>query len=247
MSPTRKSSQFKAADIRALAAQYKLKVKTKRSSLTERLRSSAEVYFANKEEIDSIEPNQDVREQLKALSKAIQKLQTHRKGLSLAATSALRKAEKIYERDATYISIGMDKISIPQIQTVSFDDNLKFIRVTMSADEWSDITFNQKMISDALTHLEAFSKAAQKNLMTRTKGRRNSMSLRLWVRNIAGIWRDHRGEPFHVTYLAGNPKSEAACFCADTLKIIDPGIPKSKVITEMRKFVTEEKTKNLKK
>tara|TARA_R110002074_G_scaffold381605_2_gene560725 strand:- start:385 stop:1128 length:744 start_codon:yes stop_codon:yes gene_type:complete len=247
MPPENSPKHFHVADVMALATKFKLNAMAGPYSLSERLDGSAEVYFDNKNGVDSIEPNQDVREQLRALSKSIQSLQAHWRDLSPAALLALRKEEKSYEQDVTQISLGMDSGDAPPIQIVTLDDKLKFIRVILPDGEGSDITFNQRAISDALVHFEAFSSAAQKNLVTRTKGRRNSMSLRLWVRNIESIWRDHRGEPFHVTYLAGHPKSEAACFCADALKIIDPQIPTSKIVTEMRKFVTEEKGKNLKK
>lgn len=230
---------FRQKDIAPLAEKYGLAKKFQGQALFHRLHGTADIYFGYKEGSDQIEPNQDVREQLDAIIKTIDRLERQRKNLSESAYLAFRRIVSGFETEATYAALKAKPTPKSPIQKIPLKHDLSFYKINLSEDAHKNIFFDDDLISEALFSLRTYLKTARDELRKRHPGRHRSESLRMGVINIASIWRDYRKEPFRISYVKGEPKSEAARFCVDAMKLIDPSIPKSRIITAMRSFASE--------
>lgn len=230
---------FRQKDIAPLVAKYRLAKSFRGSTIFQRLNGTASVYFAYKEGSDKVESNQDIKDQLDATIKAVDRLERQRKNLSESACLAFRRAVSGFEIEATYAALKAEPIPDNPVQKIFLRHDLSFYKIDLGEDVHTNIFFDEYLINDGLLSLRIYLQAARDELRKRPPGRNRSESLRMGVINIASIWRDYRRESFRVTYVKGEPKSEAARFCVDAMKLIDPSIPKSRIVTAMRSYASE--------
>jgi len=234
-------TRFRQKDIAPLVTTYRLAKTFRGNTILRRLSGTADIYFRYKEGIDKVEPNQDIKEQLDAILKSIDRLERQRKRLSDGAQAAFRRAVSGFEVDV-FTSATTEKTNADDpVQRVPLRHNLSFYKIDMGDGSHTIIRFDDQLIDEALFSLRTYFEVAKNEVRPRSPGRRQSESLRMGIINLASIWRDYRKDPFSVTYVKGEPKSEAARFCVDAMKLIDPTIPKSRVISEMRGYAREAK------
>lgn len=231
--------RFRQKDIASLVEKYGLAKKFRGQTLFQRLHGTADIYFRYKERSDRTKPNQDVREQLDATIKTIDRLERQRRNLSESADLAFHRAVSGFEIEADYAALKAEPIPNNPIQKIALRRNLSFYRIDLGEDAHTNIFFNENLIGEGLLSLRTYLETARDDLRKRQPGRHRSESLRMGVINIASIWCDYRKEPFRVTYVKGEPKSEAARFCVDAMKLIDHSIPKSRIVTAMRSYASE--------
>jgi hypothetical protein len=57
----------------------------------------------------------------------------------------------------------------------------------------------------------------------------------MWMANAHSIWSAFTDKAFTPKRHKGEPATEAAAFCVETLKSVDPKVPASAVMNEMEK------------
>jgi uncharacterized protein (UPF0335 family) len=232
-------THFRQKDIAPLAATYRLAKTFRGGTLYQRLNGTATIYFGYKETADQNTPNQDIKEELDAVLKTISRLERQRKKLSGGARAAFRRAVSGFKVEALTAAVQETKKTDDPVQRVSLRHGLPFYKIDMGDGSHTLIQFDDELIDEALFSLRTYIEVARSEIRARPPGRKQSESLRLCIFNLASIWCDYRREPFRVTYVKGEPKSEAARFCVDAMKLIDPKIQKPRIITAMRSYASE--------
>lgn len=86
-----------------------------------------------------------------------------------------------------------------------------------------------------LDGLEIVASEAAETMRHSSVGKRRDHALRMWIINIEMIWRELLVRPFTRDVKdPGEPISEAARFCVAAFKAVDPDMPPSRVLNEMK-------------
>lgn len=84
---------------------------------------------------------------------------------------------------------------------------------------------------------------ARKRVGKDARGPSPSEGLRMWIVNVANYWDKGLGRQFTLDYEKGQPISEAARFCIDTIRIVDPEVLPSAVFGAMKKEIAARRKK----
>jgi hypothetical protein len=96
---------------------------------------------------------------------------------------------------------------------------------------------------ESLSILKRYCEAALEAIPNDPGAARSSEALCRWAANIQFYWVNHFGRNFTLDSLKGQPQSDAARFCCDAFKVIDPKVPPSKVQGSMKKVIARKKKK----
>lgn len=131
-----------------------------------------------------------------------------------------------------------------EVKGLLWDDNVKKSRFGHTIDrhkisdkETAIYYLNNDSLFEALEILKNYCQNARDQIRKDAGGRDGSEALRMWVLNIQKFWREVLQRPFRIDYHRGKPVSEAARFCVEAFKTIDPDIPARQIITATRKAV----------
>lgn len=89
-------------------------------------------------------------------------------------------------------------------------------------------------IEEGLEILQGYCEELRTSLLPDKTGPREKYALRLWVDSMSRIWTDLFGKPFTLNFNEREMLSEAAQFCKEALKILDPSAPPTSLIRPMR-------------
>lgn len=232
---------FKQKDMKPIIEKYGLSKTFKGKSIYERLQGTADIYFLNKERFDEIQSNQETKEELTTIEKSINRLTKQMEKLSPSAKTAFSHTVAHFHHLTLIASMQGKFDPALKDQWLLLENGAMCHRLQIEDNDPIFFSYDESDFERALRNLAVYVKASKDGIRQRQAGRRQSMGLRLWVTNIASIWRDYKGEPFKVTYPKGQPKSPAARFCVEALRLIDCDAQRSKIVTAMRTYVSEER------
>lgn len=174
-------------------------------------------------------PSKDIKA-LKRVSEKATKLLREIERLSLDAQSEMRVENSNAYTDSIFPEREYSKIGHKYFRYID-QDRLE----TTIIEEVPDLVRSVEIIKNLADA------AAAKNRPAPT-GRRHNMAMATWMANIVDLWTETLGRAFTRDATAkGEPLSKAAAFCVATFNPIDPKIPNSRVLYEMKKAIARER------
>jgi hypothetical protein len=175
----------------------------------------------------------DVARDLKGLIKRVTKLNEGLENLPDEAAYFLRMA---VDKNNTHDSALTITDKLPK-NTSSLviplpDDALPVVAVDLPVPD----------VRQLLSGLERAAQGAIESLPKRGRGQQRDHGLRLWMSNIATLWKRNTHIPFTRDETAsGEPITPAACFCVAAFHYISPDYAVSRILWEMRDCIRQSK------
>ncbi|MES0826111.1 hypothetical protein [Ruegeria sp. SCP11] len=194
----------------------------------EKLEHSAAMYRWETAKFENLPRNSDVARELKDIAKQANRLKSSLDQLSWKAQSEL---DRLADSDAQHAISG----SLAAPSEPSLAVSLKHLEIGVPC-----VVMDVPTLRSVIEGLEIAATSKSANLPKGRPGQVRSYGLRLWMRNIADLWDGTTSQAFTRDVTStGEPITNAARFCAEAFRSIDPSIPTSRVMRELKDCIRE--------
>jgi hypothetical protein len=197
-------------------------------AFAESLEHSAAIYRWESAKFEDRPRNSDVALELKDIAKQANRLKSSLDQLSWNAQSELDRHADINAQHAITGSLAAP--SEPSLAV-----SLKHLEIGVPC-----VIMNVPTLRSVIEGLENAANSKSANLPKGRPGQVRSYGLRLWMRNIAELWDKSTNRAFTRDVTStGEPITNAARFCAEAFRIVDPSVPTSRVMRELKDCIRE--------
>ncbi|MBI1220497.1 MAG: hypothetical protein GC186_18355 [Rhodobacteraceae bacterium] len=206
----------------ALCEQFEIPADV-RDELLRRLEGGAAVWRRYHSRDEPQPPAHHVRQELATLAKHAAKFIASYRDLSDEARHAL---SRMHEHHMTR--------GVPDALTAA-SPPYPYLRAPSEDPETGVLTVDLGEIAGLIEGLQIVARDAADKVSGGRVGKRRSEALRMWMVNIELIWEEVLKRPFTRDATSrGEPITEAARFCVEAYKPLDPALPASRVLNEMK-------------
>lgn len=217
------------ATVEALAREFGIEGESAIERLDDQLEGAAQIYRNCKNDYDDAPRPGHVRAALTEIRDLSSQLRTAVENLDDVSRELFWQPEIQIRGNPGPLEISKSESETTRfghvIQRLPARHGGHYVCVTLGEDHYETL--------DVLKNLAEY---ALGRIPDDTGAQRPSEALRMWVINIHKYWTDILGRKFTLTIHEGQPASDAAVFCCKAFKEIDPSVPHSRIMGEMRKL-----------
>jgi hypothetical protein len=221
---------YEQNEIEALRLEFNLPETVSTEEFKRRLEGAAQVYRIYKQNYDDLPRHGEIKAALEEIASLSKTLHKHITEIDDITANHFWQFEGELQNSVTFTE----------------DTETRFGH-RIERDVIGDTTvlsyLSQRDYIDSLTILHNYATEALAKLPDDPGGRRASQGLRMWMTNIAAIWKELFKRKFSRDSEKGRAANEATSFAVKAFKSIDPKVPESTIINEVRKYITHHPNK----